>query len=104
VTRRTRAVSAVLVGGITLGLSATSVGAAGSPTCSDVLDIAVHGEHVVADYVMGTGHDVVDWPPAGAVGAAVAGTGAAVRGGPKHEGLGVGPGASFCIEQANTGG
>lgn len=101
--RSTRAASAVLVGGLTFGLGATSVGAAGSPTCSDVLDVVVHGEHVVADYVMGAGHDVVEWPPAGAVGAAVAGTGAAVPGGPRHAGLGVGPGASFCIEQANGG-
>ena len=105
-TRRTRAAGALLVGGLTLGLGTTGVGAAGSPTCSDVLDIAVHGEHVVADYVMGAGHDVVDWPPAGAVGAAVSGSDESpVRGGPRHEGLvGVGPGASFCIEQGRSGG
>lgn len=102
---RTRAVTAVVVAGLTVGLGATTAGAAGSPTCSDVLDIAVHGEHVVADYVMGDGHDVVEWQPAGVVGSAVAGSGAAIHGGPKHEGLpGVGPGASFCIERAHTGG
>lgn len=103
--RSTRALTVVFVGGLTLGLGATSVGASGSPTCSDVLEIEVHGEHVVADYVMGTDHDVVDWPPAGVVGSAVAGSGAEIPGGPKHQGLvGVGPGASFCIEQARSGG
>lgn len=29
------------------------------PTCSDILDIEVHGQHVVGDYVTGIGHDTL---------------------------------------------
>lgn len=101
--RVARAASAVLVGGLTVGLGAADVSAADRATCSDVLDVIVHGQHVVADYVMGADHDLVGWPPTRGVGADVGGTGAAAPGGPRHEGLGVGPGASFCLAQAQSG-
>lgn len=67
----------------------------------------MHGHHVVADYVMGTGHHHTDWPPAGLVGATVGGRGAAIPGGPGpgfHFPAGVAPGASFCISQARSPG
>ncbi len=75
-------------------------------TCSDVgLGIDVHGHHVVRDYVVG---GALDWPPSGgAVGAAVAGGGAAIPGGPGpgfHFPNGVAPGASFCNPQAQSPG
>jgi len=76
-------------------------------TCSDVLGIATHGQHVVGDYVTGLGHEHLTWPPAGAVGAAVKGGGAALPGGPGpgfHFPLGISPGASFCLPQAQSPG
>ena len=79
--------------------------AAASPTCSEEMGIAVHGQHIVGDYVMGTG--LSEWPPAGKVGAAVAGRGAAVHGGPGpgfHFPNGFAPGASFCHGQSNSPG
>src|SRR5687768_6659469 len=58
-------------------------------TCSDTLNIAVHGQHIVGDYVTGIGHEALGWPPpGGAVGAAIAGQGAQIPGGP-------GPGFHF---------
>ncbi|MEO8437808.1 MAG: hypothetical protein ABI562_05055, partial [Chloroflexota bacterium] len=57
--------------------------AAHEPTCADfeALGIVVHGQHIVRDYV--TGGVLVGWPPAGgAVGQAIAGSGAALPGGP----------------------
>lgn len=81
---------------------------ADEPTCSGTLGIAVHGQHVVGDYVTGIGHDTLGWPPSeGAVGSAVAGTGAAVPGGPGpgfHFPNGFAPGASFCLEQSRSPG
>jgi hypothetical protein len=73
-------------------------------TCSSTLGIDVHGQHVVRDYVMGAGS--VDWPPAGSVGQAVQGEGAAVPGGPGpgfHFPNGFAPGASFCTESNSPG-
>ena len=93
----------VVVGG-TLVVSAAPATAA--PTCSDTLGIATHGQHIVGDYVMGTGHDG-PWPPAGQVGAVVGGRGAAVPGGAGpgfHFTVGVSPGASFCLSQAQAPG
>jgi hypothetical protein len=73
----------------TVALPARAVpGDVGSPTCSgfDLGDagIRVHGEHVIEDYVID-----------GAPGA---------RGGPAHFTFPpeVGPGASFCLEQAEA--
>jgi hypothetical protein len=82
-------------------------GAAAEPTCSDFFGIAVHGQHIVGDYVTGIGHDELGWPPAGQVGAAVAGEGPAVPGGPGpgfHFPNGFAPGASFCNPQSQAPG
>jgi hypothetical protein len=106
--RRTGHVVAVTGGAAAmLALSATTSAAA--PTCSDstIIDVAVHGEHVVGDYVTGTGHVALEWPPAGQVGTAVRGDGAAVPGGPGpgfHFPRGIAPGASFCLPQSSSPG
>jgi hypothetical protein len=81
---------------------------AAEPTCSGTLGIAVHGQHVVGDYVSGVGHDALGWPPeGGAVGDAVGGSGAALPGGPGpgfHFPNGFAPGASFCLDQSQAPG
>ena len=69
-------------------------------TCSDseLVDVEVHGHHIVADYATGVGHVNMVWPPAGEVNAR---GGAALPGGPGpgfHFGAGFAPGASFCID------
>lgn len=90
-------------------LTAAALPAAAQPTCSDVesLDIEVHGQHVVRDYVVGN-PDFASWPPAGKdLGKAVAGQGAALPGGPGpafHFANDIPPGASFCNEQAQSPG
>lgn len=78
-----------------------------SPTCSDLefLDIEVHGQHVVRDYVAGGGA-ATDWPPSdGGVGQIVGGNGgAALPGGPGpgfHFPNDVPPGASFCTDSSS---
>lgn len=86
-------------------LMAMSLAAQAAPTkatCSDVLDIVVHGHHVVADYVVGVGHGNMTWPPAGQVDAS---GGAAVPGGSGrgHLEAGVAPGASFCTDSNSPG-
>ena len=102
-------VSAVTGAVAALLVVSASAGAA-APTCSDseIVDVAVHGEHVVGDYVTGMGHEALVWPPpAGQVGAAVAGRGPAVTGGPGpgfHFVYGVAPGASFCVPQSSSPG
>lgn len=91
--------------------------AGAEPTCSGAFgsgdEIANHGQHVVGDYVTGTGHNELGWPPNGhEVGSAVAGSGAAKPGGPGAGGHfvpggkpdGVAPGASFCLEQSQSPG
>lgn len=80
----------------------------GQPTCSDILDIDVHGEHVVGDYVTGIGHDQLEWPPSGQdIGRRTAENGGAfVPGGPGpgfHFEHGVAPGASFCTDSRSPG-
>ena len=78
---------------------------AGGPTCSAELGITVHGQHVVGDYVMGTGHGE-PWPRKN-VGRTIAGAGAALPGGPGpafHFAEGFAPGASFCNDQAKSAG
>lgn len=80
-----------------------------APTCAGTLDIAVHGEHIVADYVTGIGHGDMDWPPPGGLvgGTTGANGGAAVRGGPGpgfHFPNEIAPGASFCLPQSNSPG
>jgi hypothetical protein len=82
--------------------------ASAGPNCSH-LGIATHGEHIVGDYVTGTGGigpGGISWPPAGEVGEATGGEGAAVPGGPGpgfHFIEGFAPGASFCNESNSPG-
>lgn len=108
-----RGVPLTAVGALVLAIALPGAGASaqGQPTCSD-LGISTHGEHVVGDYVTGTGGlfgDDMTWPPAGQVGGTVAGNGGpAVPGGPGAGGHfnvpGLAPGGSFCLEQAHPGG
>ena len=88
----------------TAALAAGAGSAAAHGTCTGTLGIEAHGQHVVGDYVVGTG---VTWPPAGEVGSAVGGNGAAVPGGPGpgfHFPNGFAPGASFCLTQSQSPG
>ena len=80
---------------------------AAEPTCSDALGTVTHGQHIIGDYVTGTGYPNLAWPPSGAVGDAVKGEGAVMPGGPGpgfHFLNGVAPGASFCNSQAQSPG
>ena len=78
-----------------------------SPTCSDTMGITNHGQHIVGDYVMGTGSGDLQFPPAGDVGQVVSENGgAAVPGGPGpafHFPNGIAPGASFCNDSNSPG-
>lgn len=79
-----------------------------TPTCSGTLDIEVHGQHVIGDYVTGLGHDDLDWPPSGQeIGQTVReNRGVAVAGGPGpgfHFENGFAPGASFCTDSQSPG-
>ena len=87
------------------------IGAQGDPTCAGLGGIAVHGQHIIGDYVTGLGGigGGLDWPPSGQVGQAIQenGGGVQVAGGPGpgfHFPNGFAPGASFCNEQAHPGG
>lgn len=95
----------LVLAGAAVALSPASV-AAGEPTCSDVgLGVVVHGQHVVRDYVSG-GALGLTWPPVG-VGSTIAGSGAAVPGGPGpgfHFPNDFAPGASFCNSKAKSPG
>jgi hypothetical protein len=81
---------------------------AAEPTCSGTLGIAVHGQHIVGDYVTGIGHGDLGWPPSGRVGQAVKQNGGvAIAGGPGpgfHFPNGFAPGASFCLDQSKSPG
>ncbi|MPZ74418.1 MAG: hypothetical protein GEU74_14540 [Nitriliruptorales bacterium] len=95
------AATGVMVAGAMAG---AALPAAAHETCSDVgfLDVEVHGQHVVRDYVV---EGQISWPPAGGVGTAIAGQGAAIPGGPGpgfHFPNGFAPGASFCIPQSQS--
>lgn len=86
-------------------MGGTASAATDGPTCSDTLGIAVHGQHVVGDYVTGIGHDNLDWPPAGQVGTNTSDGGAAIPGGPGprfHFPRDIPPGASFCTDSAQS--
>ena len=79
-----------------------------SPTCSDTLGIAVHGQHVIGDYVTGLGGQDLSWPPDGSeIGQTVADNGGvAIAGGPGpgfHFPNGFAPGASFCADSDSPG-
>jgi hypothetical protein len=112
--KRSRLVA--LAGIVVLGtaLSAAPASAHGEATCNDALGsgIAVHGQHIVGDYVTGLGGifgDGLQWPPAGQVGQAVSANGGAVLPGGPGPGFhftipGLAPGASFCNEQAHPNG
>lgn len=96
---------AAIGGLLLLGVAGVAPVAAHGPTCSDTLGIAVHGQHIVGDYVIGGG--LTEWPPkGGVVGGAVGGSGAAVPGGPGpgfHFPNGFAPGASFCNDSNSPG-
>src|SRR6266540_922471 len=68
-----------IAGLATLALTAAPASAE-TPTCSSTLGIAVHGQHIVGDYVTGLGHENISWPPSGEVGQVVAGEGPAIPG------------------------
>jgi hypothetical protein len=75
------------------GVATTSA----APTCSDVgfLDVDVHGQHVIRDYVIGEDET------------GPGGEGVAIRGGPGpgfHFEFGIAPGASFCLPQSKSPG
>jgi hypothetical protein len=83
-----------------------------SPTCSDELGIAVHGQHIVGDYVTDIGGflwgDNLGWPPDGSeVGQSARNNGGVyLPGGPGptfHFENGVAPGASFCTSSQSPG-
>ena len=87
---------------VLIGAAAFSSTASADPTCSNI-GLVTHGQHIIANYVLGNPvlGDVA-WPPKGAVKAK---GGAAVPGGPGpafHFVLGLPPGASFCVAQANS--
>lgn len=78
------------------------------PTCSDTMGITVHGQHIVGDYVTGTGSGDLSWPPSDEnIGQIVSDNGgAAVPGGPGpgfHFPNGIAPGASFCNGSQSPG-
>jgi hypothetical protein len=108
--RRTLRALALAAGTVAIGiasLAGPASAASSGPTCSDVLGIAVHGQHIIGDYVTGIGHEELGWPPSGGVvGDAVsANGGVVVAGGPGpgfHFPNGYPPGASFCNAQAQS--
>ncbi len=77
-----RFIATLSIAGVVLVASASGA-SAGSPTCGDTLGLKNHGTHVLT-YVN-----------------AVDGSGAA-GGKPAHHGAAVGPGASFCLPQAQS--
>ena len=94
ITRAFMGGAAVAVAGLIV-VATTPAGAA--PNCVEFFGgaLANHGQHVVGDYIMGTGHDG-EWPPAGQVGAVVGHRGPLLKG---QSGIllhGTSPGASFC--------
>ena len=102
--RGKRWLASLTAAGLGLMFSGTVLAAPKGPTCSGTLGIAVHGQHIVGDYVAG---EHVTWPPAGQVGRATGGEGAAVPGGPGpgfHFPHGFAPGASFCLDQSKSPG
>jgi hypothetical protein len=106
--KRTAAAAALLTFSVSTAGNAM-LGHDGDPTCSDALDIAVHGQHVVGDYVTGSGTGSEDgFPPDGSfIGQTVsANGGAAIPGGPGpgfHFPNGIAPGASFCNDSQSPG-
>ena len=112
--RRSRFVVLAATAVLGAALTAAPASSHGDATCHDALGsgIAVHGQHIVGDYVTGLGGifgDGLQWPPAGQVGEAVRANGGAVAPGGPGPGFhftipGLAPGASFCNEQAHPNG
>ena len=103
----TRLFIAALLIAACLAWLAVAPALADTPTCSDVLAIDNHGQHIVGDYVSGIGHADLGWPPAGQVGEAIGGEGATLPGGPGpgfHFPNDFAPGASFCNSQSQAPG
>jgi hypothetical protein len=108
---RLAAKAAAAITALTVGILAAATSAAtATPTCAGLGELANHGQHVVGDYVTGSGgiDGTLSWPPNGQVGATVRGNGgAAVPGGPGpgfHFPNGFAPGASFCLTQSQSPG
>src|SRR6266542_3806780 len=101
---RVLAAAAFTAGGLILAvllMGASNTASAADPTCSGTLDVAVHGQHIVGDYVTGIGRANIDWPPSGGVvGEAVAGQGAVIPGGP---GLGFHFPEAFALGERSAG-
>lgn len=74
---------------------------ASEPMCVEFFEetfdstLANHGQHILGDYITGTGHDG-HWPPGGEVGEIVGGNGPVAPGAPGIMQHGAPPGASFC--------
>ena len=102
-----RIIGTLALGGALLMATAPAVAAHDESTCSSLFGYP-HGYHIVADYVTGLGSEVlggpgIEWPPRGLNAAG----GAALPGGPGpgfHFPNDIPPGASFCNEQAHSGG
>lgn len=82
--------------------------ASATPTCTEQLGTATHGEHVLYDYIIGVGRDSdVPWPPSGGlVGEILSESGGALvpgAPGPVHMSKGFAPGASFCTASSSPG-
>jgi hypothetical protein len=104
-----RKLSLAALAGLVLATTADARATDPVPTCSDVefLEIDVHGQHVVRDYVAGLDHDALTWSPKGWIGRTVSENGgAATPGGPGagfHLPAGIAPGASFCTDSRSPG-
>lgn len=101
------AVAVLLAGG--MAMASVLPASASGPTCAGAFgfDWVNHGDHIVGDYLIGNpvGDGTGDWPPAGQVDDAVRGGGPDLPGASgihQHGGGTVPPGASFCLEQANS--
>lgn len=101
--------AALLAAAITALLAgAASAHGEGDGTCSELFGGRPHGYHIIVDYVTGIGSELLggpgmEWPPREVNAAG----GADLPGGPGpafHGELGIPPGASFCNEQAKSGG
>lgn len=106
-----RAITATITAfALAIATSATVLAAPGDPTCASVFGVAVHGQHIIGDYVIGPfgTSATLDWPPSGgAVGQAIAGEGVDTAGGPGpgfHFPGGFAAGASFCLPHAQSPG
>lgn len=106
-TLRAAATVVVSVGATLVTLAGPAGASSDGPTCADMMNITVHGQHVVGDYVTGIGNQTLGWPPDGQVGEATRDGGAALPGGPGPrfhwaDGNTIPPGASFCVDSAQS--